>query len=74
MPASPDVFEKALALPTESRAVLVEKLLASLAGEIDSAVERANLDEVRQRRASAQKGNTKLIDGAAAIAEARADV
>jgi hypothetical protein len=72
MPASPDVIEKALALPTESRALLVEKLLASLAGEVNSAVERQNLEEVRKRRVSAGKGNSKLVNGKAAIAKARA--
>jgi hypothetical protein len=41
------VASEALGLPTRSRALLVEKLLASLSGESNPAVERAHLDEVR---------------------------
>jgi hypothetical protein len=46
------VTEEALSLPTSGRALLVEKLLASLSGEISPAVERAHLAAVRERRIS----------------------
>ena len=46
------VAEEALNLPTSGRALLVEKLLASLSGEISPAVERTHLNDVRERRAS----------------------
>ena len=39
------VAEEALNLPTSGRALLVEKLLASLAGEANPTVERAHLEE-----------------------------
>jgi hypothetical protein len=68
------VTEEALNLPTSGRALLVEKLLASLSGEISPAVERTHLDEVRERRAAVRSGRTRLVDGTEALKKARADV
>ena len=68
------VEEEALNLPTSGRALLVEKLLASLAGEISPAVERGHLDEVRERRAAVRSGKAQLVDGREALAKARAGV
>jgi hypothetical protein len=62
----------ALGLPTPSRALLVEKLLASLAGETNPVVERAHLEEVRRRRAATLQDQTELIDGDEALRRARA--
>jgi len=59
-------------LPGDGRAFLMEKLLGSLSGEVDSTVERAHLAEVRRRRAAVQSGNTELIDGDEALRRARA--
>jgi hypothetical protein len=61
----------ALGLPASGRALLVEKLLASLAGETDPTVERAHLDEIRRRRAAVRAGQAKLIDGDEAIKQVR---
>lgn len=73
MPASMETLEKqALALPVDGRALLVEKLLASLSGEVNTDVENANLEEVRKRRDSVAAGKSKLIDGKKALAQARA--
>ncbi len=66
------VAEKALGLPTSGRVVLVEKLLASLAGETNPAVERAHLDAIRKRRASVRSGNGKLVGGADGLRKVRA--
>jgi hypothetical protein len=66
------VAQKALGLPKKGRVELVEKLLASLAGETDSAVERLHLDEVRKRRTAARSGKATFIDSTAAIKKARA--
>ena len=66
------VAEEALNLPTSGRALLVEKLLASLSGEISPAVERAHLDEVRERRAAVRSGRAGLVDGTEALTQARA--
>lgn len=66
------VASDALGLPAQSRAVLVEKLLASLAGETNPDVERAHLEAVRLRRAAERAGKTALIDGDEALRRARA--
>jgi len=66
------VASEALGLPFQSRALLVEKLLASLAGETNPAVERAHLEEIHRRRAAARTGQTELIDGDEALRRARA--
>jgi hypothetical protein len=65
------VITDALGLPTRSRALLVEKLLASLAGETDPAMERTHLDEVRRRRAAVRAGDSKLVDGDEAMRQVR---
>ena len=73
MPPTVDqVASEALGLPTRSRALLVEKLLASLSGETDPAVERAHLDDVRRRRDAVRSGQGGLIDGDEALRRARA--
>jgi len=68
------VAEEAMNLPTSGRALLVEKLLASLSGEADPTVERAHLDEVRERRAAVSSGKSRLVEGTEAIRTARAAV
>ncbi len=62
------VAEEALNLPTSGRALLVEKLLASLAGEANPTVERAHLEEVRERRAAVRSGKATLVEGTEAPA------
>ena len=66
------VAEQALGLPAAGRALLVEKLLDSLAGEADPAVERLHLAEVQRRRDAVRSGNAKLVDGDEALRRARA--
>ena len=65
------VTQEALGLPSSDRALLVDKLLASLAGETNPTVERANLYEVRRRRAAVRSGNATLIDGPEGFRQAR---
>lgn len=65
------VATDALGLPTRSRAMLVEKLLASLAGEIDPTVESANLDAVRRRREDVKAGRANLVEGEEAMQRVR---
>ena len=65
------VAEEALGLPSAGRALLVEKLLASLAGEIEPAVERVHLDDIRRRRVAARSGKSVLIDGDEALRQVR---
>ncbi len=66
------VASDALGLPSASRVELVGKLLASLAGQTNSSVERLHLDEVRRRREAARSGPSALIDGDEALRLARA--
>lgn len=62
----------ALGLPCDGRAFLVEKLLGSLSGEVDSTIEKAHLEDVRRRRAAVQSGKSELVDGDEALRRARA--
>ncbi|WP_221029747.1 addiction module protein [Actomonas aquatica] len=62
----------ALGLPADGRALLVEKLLASLAEQTDPTVQRLHLAEVRRRRAAARDGSTEMIAGEDALRRARA--
>ena len=66
------VTQEALGLPVSGRASLVESLLASLAGEINPAVERAHLDEISERRAAVRSGKASLVDGAEGLRKVRA--
>ena len=66
------VAQEALGLPTSGRALLVERLLASLAGETNPAVERAHLDEIRERRAAVRSGKASLVDGTEGLRQVRA--
>jgi len=66
------VAQEALALPVSGRALLVETLLASLAGETNPTVERAHLDEIRERRAAVRSGKASLVDGTEGLREVRA--
>ncbi len=66
------VAQEALGLSSSGRALLVEKLLASLAGETNPAVERTHLDEIRARRAAVRSGKASLVDGAKGLRQVRA--
>jgi hypothetical protein len=68
------VAEEAMNLPASGREALVEKLLASLAGEANPAVERGHLDDVRERRAAVRSGKSRLVEGTEGIRTARAAV
>ena len=65
------VTQEALGLPVSGRALVVESLLASSAGETNPAVERAHLDEIRERRAAVRSGKAGLIDGTEGLREVR---
>ena len=72
---SVEALEKeALALPPSGRALLVDKLLASLAGEVNADVERNNLAEVKRGRFAIRYGDTTLVDGEESLRRARAAV
>jgi hypothetical protein len=66
------VAEQALGLPISGRALLVEKLLASLAGEPIPAVERVHLDEFRERGTAVRSGKARLVESAEGLRKVRA--
>jgi hypothetical protein len=68
------VAAEALSLPTRGRALMVEKLLASLAGEASPSVGRTHLDKAREHRAAVRSGKSRLIGGTEAMRKARAGV
>ena len=65
------ITQEALGLPVSGRAQVVESLLASLAGETNPTVERAHLDEIRERRAAVRSGKASLIDGTEGLRDVR---
>jgi len=67
-----DLLEQALQLPASSRASLVEKIVESIAADIDPAVERAHLDEIKLRRQKAATDPDSIVPGDEVLAHARA--
>ena len=73
MPATADqLFLEALSLPSEARADLLDRLVNSSAEAINPEIERAHLDEVRQRIARVEAGEAQLVGGDKVLAEGRA--
>jgi hypothetical protein len=66
------VEAEALSLPVSGRAHLVEKLLASLSGEVNPDVEKVHLEVIQERRALVKRGESRLLDGPAALKQLRA--
>ena len=72
MPLTLDQLEaEALGLPSEERARLAERLLASLREE-GSKVERAWEEEIRRRLADFDAGRTQAVPASEVFARARA--
>jgi putative addiction module component (TIGR02574 family) len=57
------VFQAALALPPENRAVLAETLLDSLTAEDQAAIDRAWIEEAERRLQALAEGKIKAIPG-----------
>jgi hypothetical protein len=68
------IAHDALALPVAGRALLVEKLLASLEGQVTADTEEETLQQIERRREAVSTGKSKLIDGDDAVAQARAAI
>ena len=66
-----EIEDEALRLPAESRAALVESLLASFSGP-DPDVQREWLDEAERRRWELVAGRVERIPAEEAFAQARA--
>jgi putative addiction module component (TIGR02574 family) len=66
-----DLLEQALQLPASSRASLVEKIVESIAADIDPSVERAHLDEIKLRRQKAASDPGTIVSGDGVLERAR---
>jgi hypothetical protein len=71
MTTADKLYQDALALPAETRVELTERLVASLADDIPSEIQRAHFDEVRKRIAQVESGEIQLIPGDEALARVR---
>jgi hypothetical protein len=67
-----DLLEEALQLPPAARANLVEKIVESIAADIDPAIERSHLDAVKRRRQEVASGQSSLVPGNDVLQQARA--
>ena len=68
------VFDEALRLPSESRALLAEKLVESLVTSLDPRIEQAHLQAVQERQAEYKAGRSKLVEGDKALQQIRAAI
>lgn len=71
MTAAEKLYQDALALPSETRVALTERLVASLADDVPAEIQRAHIDEVRKRIAQVESGDVELIPGDKALASVR---
>jgi hypothetical protein len=71
MNAAERIYQDALALPSETRVELTERLVASLADDIPAEIQRAHIDEVHKRIAQVESGEVELIPGDEALARVR---
>ncbi|MCU0567630.1 MAG: addiction module protein [Oculatellaceae cyanobacterium Prado106] len=63
--------EELLSLPSESRAILVEKLIASLEFDPDPEIQAAWIVEAKKRRDEIREGSIQPIPGEDALAQVR---
>jgi putative addiction module component (TIGR02574 family) len=66
-----DLLEEVLQLPPSSRASLIEKIVESIAADIDPAVERSHLDAIEKRRRQAAADQSGVIPGDDVLKRAR---
>ncbi len=66
-----EVYEAAMTLPNESKALIAERLVAYLGTNIEPDVERAHLEAVRRRRDEILSGQAEALDGEVVMARAR---
>jgi hypothetical protein len=57
------IYEEALGLPDESKAVLAERIVEYLGTHVSSDLERVHLDIVRGRKDEMKRGKVEPIDG-----------
>ncbi len=67
-----EIFSEAKILTNDSRALLAEKLVASIEDDIDPLVTKSHLDEVKKRRDEIRTGKVVPINGEKGLAQVRA--
>lgn len=65
------VYEQAMRLPDESKAVLAERIVEYLGTHVDPDLERIHLDIVKKRREEIREKRVDLIPGEDALAQVR---
>ncbi|MFH0826161.1 MAG: addiction module protein [Pseudomonadota bacterium] len=65
------IYEEALELPDESKAVLAERLVEYLETHVDPDLEGVRLDIVKRRRNEMREGHVAPVDGQEAAMRAR---
>lgn len=63
--------EEILSLPSESRALLADKLVESLEFDADSAIQAIWVSEAKRRRDEIRSGSVQPISGEDALAQVR---
>jgi putative addiction module component (TIGR02574 family) len=71
MATTEEIFRYAVALPSDVRAELTERLIASLAEDISPEIKSAQLAEVRRRISQVEAGEAALIPGDEVLARVR---
>lgn len=71
MATAEEIFRDAMALPTDARAELTERLVESLAQDVSPEITSEQLAEVRRRIAQVESGEVELIPGDEALARVR---
>ncbi len=66
-----EIYQAALTLPDESKALLAERLVACLVSNTDPEVEKARPESVRGRRDEILSGQVETLDGQLVMARAR---
>lgn len=66
-----EIFSEAKTLPNDSRAILAEKLVASLEDNIDPQVTKSHLAEVKKRRDEIRSGKVLPMNGEEGLAKVR---
>ena len=73
MPMSLDeIYTETQALTNDAKAVLAERLVASIEGDIDPEITRGHLAEVLERRESIRSGRVLAVNGEEGLAQIRA--
>lgn len=66
-----EILSEAQILPNESKAILAEKLVASIEEKVDPQVTKIQLTEVKKRRDEIRSGKTVPISGVEGLSKVR---